>query len=218
MDPVLTVIDEALARSGLTDAAASKLAVGNYSLLKNMRAARGEDKRYSFQALQELARVLGLECYFGPKREFSGFAEGSETADLGKVEAIRGGYLPIPWHDQARGTGSSPVAFMQSWIATQGLIPDFLRAVVPTIVNLSFTAAKNTVAVLDTKAPHKGGAGIWCYREGPSVGICRAAFRPDMTILLPGDDDGEVRIVEKSASSSFAILGKVVWLGLLVRP
>lgn len=218
MDPVLKVIDEALARSGMTDAAASKLAVGNYSLLKNMRAARGEDKRYSFQALQELARVLGLECYFGPKRPMAGFSEGSDADDLGKIEAIRGGYLPIPWHDQAREAGSSPVAFMQSWIAAQALIPDFLRAAVPSIVNLSFRVAKNTVAVMDTSASRKGSSGIWCYRDGATVGICRAAFRKDMTILLPGDDDGEVRVIETPAPATFSILGKVVWLGLLVKP
>lgn len=68
MDPILDVIDEALREKGLTDAAASRLAVGHPSLIKNMRLPRSGEKRYNLPALQKLAGVLGLEFYFGPPR------------------------------------------------------------------------------------------------------------------------------------------------------
>jgi hypothetical protein len=218
MDPILTTIDQALARSGLTDAAASKLAVGNPSLIKNMRLARGEEKRYSFQSLQELARVLGLDCYFGPKRELAGFSEGDAKSDLGRVEAIRGGYLPIPWHDAAKRKGSSPVAFLQSWLASESLIPDVLKAIVPTSIQLSLADSKNTVAVIDTSSPRKGSSGLWCYLDGASIGICRAAFSADVTVLFPPEDDGDIKIIAKPGPPAFQMLGKVVWLGLLTNP
>ncbi|MDF2232205.1 S24 family peptidase [Albimonas sp. CAU 1670] len=68
MDPILDVIDDALREKGLTDAAASRLAVGHPSLIKNMRLPRSGEKRYNLPALQKLAAVLGLEFYFGPPR------------------------------------------------------------------------------------------------------------------------------------------------------
>lgn len=68
MDKVLTAIFDALEKQGLTAAAASKAAVDNASLIKNMSNARGKNPRYSYQALDKLAEVLNLELYFGPKR------------------------------------------------------------------------------------------------------------------------------------------------------
>ena len=69
IDEILARIDEALARKGLSDAAASKLAAGNPALIKNLRLSRAtkpEDKRTNFHALRRIAEVLDLECYFGP--------------------------------------------------------------------------------------------------------------------------------------------------------
>lgn len=60
---VLKIIDDALKRKGLSDAAASNLAVGNPSLIKNMRNGRG---RFSWDALESLGRVLDLHLYYGP--------------------------------------------------------------------------------------------------------------------------------------------------------
>jgi hypothetical protein len=104
---------------------------------------------------------------------------------------------------------------MQPWIVAQALTPDFLRAVMPTIVNLSFSPAKNTVAVVDTSAPKKRGTDVWCYKDGSKIGVCRAAFRKDLAVLLPGDDEGEVGIVDLPASTGFSFLGRVVWLGIM---
>ena len=62
----MATIDAALDRADMSDAAASKQAVGHLSLIKNMRNGSG---RYSFDALQAIAKVLDLECYFGPPRD-----------------------------------------------------------------------------------------------------------------------------------------------------
>ena len=57
MDPILEIIDAALRRKGLSDSAASKLAVGHSSLIKNMRIPRDGEKRYNLPALQKLSEV-----------------------------------------------------------------------------------------------------------------------------------------------------------------
>lgn len=218
MDPVISAIDEALKRTGLTDASASKLAVGNYSLIKNMRADRGAEKRYSFQSLQELARVLGLECYFGPKRELKGFSEKGSDGDLGRPEALRAGYLPIPWHEATARRGSAPVAFQAAWLASEGIAPDFLKAVIPDELQLSVALAKNTVAVLDTSAAQKGASGLWCYKDGSAITVGRMAFAENVMVLFSdADSDGPVRIIERPAPRTFTILGKAIWLGVLPK-
>lgn len=68
MKQVLDAIDRALERRGLSDAAASRLAVGNPSLIKNLRNPRAAERRHPFENLQLLADVLGLELYFGEPR------------------------------------------------------------------------------------------------------------------------------------------------------
>lgn len=68
MNEILKAIQDALDSKGVTAAAASRAAAGNPSLIKNMMNARGENPRYSYQALEKLADVLDLEIYFGPKR------------------------------------------------------------------------------------------------------------------------------------------------------
>lgn len=215
MDPVLSAIDDALARTGLSDAAASKMAVGNPSLIKNMRSARGEDKRYSFQSLTELARVLGLDCYFGPKRVFSGFAEQADDSDLLNSSAARSGHLPIPWHPAMQKKGTSPVAFLHSWLASEGLAPDHLQAIAPKKSLLSFTDSKNTVAVIQTNAAQKGAGGVWCFQEDNTIGIARTVFLDGKPILLPRTESEEARTLSQSNEHGARLLGKVVWLGLL---
>lgn len=122
MDPVLRYIDEALRRKGLSDAAASKLAVGNYALIKNMRSARSEDKRYNFHALQRLAEVLDLECYFGPRRE---------TGPIVQVSLHGDEYAHIPLHDALLAAGEGhqnhaetivdQLAFRRDWLKKIGV-------------------------------------------------------------------------------------------------
>lgn len=123
MDPILSVIDEALARKGLSDAAASKLAVGHPSLIKNLRMPRDGEKRYNLPSLRKLAEVLDLEFYFGPRR------------DSGLVEVIDkdAEYAHIPVHDVflAAGAGATndaeeivdALAFRRDWLRRIGLDP-----------------------------------------------------------------------------------------------
>jgi phage repressor protein C with HTH and peptisase S24 domain len=55
-----------LKETGLSAAAASSRAVGNHYLIRNMQRRGGAP---SFEALQSLCKVLGLEFYIGPPRD-----------------------------------------------------------------------------------------------------------------------------------------------------
>ena len=166
---------------------------------------------------REICDALGLDFHIGRKKSGPGFAEPEGGSDLGKKEALRAGFLPIPWHPEVKIRGSAPVAFSQSWLAAEGLISDFLQAVTPDFSRLSYAIAKNTVAVIDTNSPRKGFSGIWCYLDGTAIGLGRAAFNADFTVLLPAEESGEIRIVERPLPSTFKMLGRVVWLGTTVN-
>lgn len=134
MDQILEEIDKALARKGLSDAAASRLAVGHPSLIKNFRMERKGEKRYNLSSLAKLADVLDLELYFGPKRPreaLNGFAEAAvsriEPAIDGSGEALRQGFLPIPYSlEDPNNRGVAPIALARSWLADHGLDPEHL--------------------------------------------------------------------------------------------
>ena len=66
---ILKHIDEALERKGLSDAAASQMAVGHQALVKKLRLPAKGEKRYNYASLEKLAKVLDLEIYFGPPRD-----------------------------------------------------------------------------------------------------------------------------------------------------
>lgn len=124
MDPILDPIDAALKRKGLSDAAASKLAVGHPSLLKNMRLPRDGDKRYNLPALQKLADILDLEFYFGPRRETGPveqlLLEGTDFAPVHRLDAC---LSAGPGAENAESTVIETMAFRRDWLAKMGVSP-----------------------------------------------------------------------------------------------
>lgn len=168
----------------------------------------------SVSSTLSVAEALGFEVFAQPKRFSGGLSEPAAESDLTDSNAMRAGFLPLPWHEELGFTGSAPVAFSASWLASEGLAPEVLKAVVPTSANISLAEPKNIVAVLDTSAAQKGSMGQWCYREGTDIGICRAAFDNDVMVLFSGTEDGHLRILPRPAPPGFKILGRVVWLGL----
>lgn len=122
MKPILDVIDDALKKKGLSDAAASQLAVGHPALLKKMRAPAKGEKRYNYQAIQKLARVLDLELYFGPRRSTKPAmvteVDGSQFAAIARYDAsaAAGGGI-INFEEPP----ADHLAFSQAWLEGQGI-------------------------------------------------------------------------------------------------
>lgn len=209
MDTILEVIDAALKRKGLTDSAASKLAVGHPSLLKNLRMPREGEKRYNLPSLMRLAEVLDLEFYFGPKRPAESLR--SIIANHGPDDDAPSGFLTIPWAEIR--PGSAPVAFSRTWLESHGLVPDYLLAAMPDTVDVEGPAVQDTLALLDTRAILRRGHGIWCFRSGGKVRVANVTFAGSVTVIHSVDSAHEPQIIEGPPGGALTLLGKVVWLG-----
>ncbi|GAB4270891.1 MAG: hypothetical protein Kow0013_23370 [Pararhodobacter sp.] len=140
MDAILDEIDKALKRKGLSPAAASKLAAGHFSLIKNMKASKAGGKRYSVETLEKLADVLDLELYFGPRRDTVVPApepfeiDGRDVAAIPRVasEASAG---PGAVNGEAAVIGA--MAFRLDWLRERGIKPD--KALLVTVTGDSMT-------------------------------------------------------------------------------
>jgi hypothetical protein len=209
MDAILDVIDAALKRKGLTDAAASKLAVGHPSLLKNLRMPRDGEKRYNLPSLMRLAEVLDLEFYFGPKRPTES-TPGIAT-NHGPDDDAPAGFLTIPWA-QIR-PGSAPVAFARAWLDSHNLVPDHLLAALADIVELEGPAMEDTLALLDTRHSQRKGHGIWCFRSAGKTKVANVTFAGSVTVIHPAHSADEPQVIDGPPGGALNILGKVVWLG-----
>ena len=157
----MSIIDAALLRKGLSAAAASRLAVGNPSLIKNMRNKTGNPKRFNAHALQQLADVLDLEFYFGDARTQTsvhlpaGFTE--RTIELlptatARQEAFEMGFLPIPYHSAALPNfrGTAPVALTRQWLTASGLAAETLAFLPVVADDMIPTLTVGALALVDS--------------------------------------------------------------------
>jgi len=226
MDPILDAIDEALKRKGLSDAAASRLAVGHPSLIKNLRLPRGTEKRYNLPALIKLADVLGLEFYYGPPRD---------TAPVEPVILDAEEYAKVPLHEVelAAGTGavmgegenSSELIFKRSWLRRVGVSPANARLARVRGKSMEPTLQDGDVVMLDTgrntvparpRDPEKPlRADLYALREGDQLRIKRVEHSKMGRLILHSDNammfPPEVR--EGYDARELGIIGKVVWWG-----
>lgn len=111
---LLTIIEKELERKGMSAASASKEAVGNFGLIKNMR--EGASPRYS--SLQKLCEVLDLEFYIGPPRVaqiITAPVLGAVSARVGDKVSVLDDYDPnIEYPVQVPSPEAGLVAFQVS--------------------------------------------------------------------------------------------------------
>ena len=229
MDPVLDLIDEALRRKGLSDAAASKLAVGNYALIKNMRSARSEDKRYNFQSLQKLADVLGLECYFGPPRE---------SGPIEHVTLDGADYAHIPLHDAmlAAGAGCAnateqvidQLAFRRDWLKKVGVTASTARLARVQGDSMQPTLWPGDMILIDTtrNEPLIRPKDMKDQRRSPAYAVIdkgEARVKrierpsPDQLMLISDNPDYAPELRQGKDLMDIKIIGKVIWWGHTAR-
>ncbi len=186
-------------------------------------SSEGGSKRYNFENLRRLAEVLGLEVYFGPPRQASGevslgLAEAASGTDLGKAEALRAGYLPIPWHDLARQSRPVPEAFSRDWLGQAGLDPARLACAVATRTRLPDCVPPGALVLLDRNAPRAGPVRTWLWRDGLDLVASRVMWLPDGGSVAYGADDittpPEYRA--RDATAGLTVLGQVVWAGCTI--
>lgn len=230
MDPILATIDKALRERGLTDAAASRLAVGHPSLVKNLRLARDQDKRYNIHALERLAQVLGLELYFGPPREAPPTAPvpAGMGEDWALLPVLAAGLAAAPGCE-GREVGDGPeghLALRRDWLRTLGVAPgnarlariedDSMRPLLNPGDLVLFDAADTAVREHPVEA--RGGPAVYAFRHhgrlmvrhlapsGAAPAFPFVVVALDLRWLPQPVPAGEI------ADGTFAVLGRVRWL------
>lgn len=215
MDPILDAIDEALKRKGLSDSAASKLAVGNFALIKNMRSSRSEEKRYNFQSLEKLAEVLGLECYFGPRRSNGPV----ETVVLGNED-----FAPIPRLDARVSAGPGAengdvrviekLAFRRDWLDRMGVDPT--QAVLVQVSGDSMTPGLHDgdLALIDRRRNKVRNGHVYALTDTDgSTRVKRVDLLPEGLILRSDAPSYQSEFRRSDEANRVNIIGEVVWSG-----
>ncbi len=218
MDVILNEVDKALKKKGLSDAAASKLAVGHPSLIKNFRMPRSGDKRYNVAALEKLADVLDLELYFGPPRE----TPASDTDLVLPSKANPDDFSLINLHDvQASASNGaqnhsenviSSLAFRKDWLARKGLSPDRTSLIHIKGDSMEPTLHDRALVLIDQKKTTPTARRMFAFREGPELFVKRLE-KPDVnTLIISADNpDYPTRVLTRHDMNMIHIIGEVVW-------
>ncbi|HHX89917.1 MAG TPA: helix-turn-helix transcriptional regulator [Paracoccus sp.] len=215
-DP-LEVIEEALKRKGLSPSAASKMAVGNYALIKNMKSSRSDEKRYSYQALERLAEVLDLELYFGPKRELS--PASSTVVNGERFEAVARYDATGAAGDGLLNLDGPPVdhlAFSKRWLEQNGI-----SAGDSVLINVMGDSMEPSIydgdlVMIDRRKKVIRSGRIYAFRDGDTLRLKRFELIPGAAIVLRSDNPKhphEHRIGHEMNAVSEGIIGEVVWSG-----
>lgn len=210
------LVEDGLARKGVSARKASMDVVGHDGLIRDIRAGRVP----SFDRVATLFEYLAIPFEFGPQPGAQpGLAEPGATTDtqrLDRREALRAGYLPFPWHRSSTERGNGPVAFAANWLAEQALDPEHLCFIAPQSV---LCGPAGALALIDQFAPRRGGPALWCYQERGTFVMARLHWQGDGMLIISGDAPGiPPRALVGGGSAHLSPLGRVVWLGAIVEP
>lgn len=223
MHHILATIENALEKKGLSAAAASRLAVGNPSLIKNMRSDGAVNKRFNAEALQKLADVLGLEFYFGEPREETslslpgGFSERTVepfSAALARREALEMGFLPVPYHIAAAPNfrGTAPVALSRQWLLASGFNAESLAFLPALTDDMAPILSVGALALIDASRTRADDDGIWAIGHGGRYTFARVQMpSPEMMILKCDRPNKPVQIFKGGELRTLKVIGRVVW-------
>lgn len=220
MDPILLTIDQALKRKGLSDAAASKLAVGHPSLIKNLRMPRDGEKRYNLPALMKLAEVLDLEFYFGPVRDGVGEVRAAEPNEFA--------HIPLHAALLAAGDGHANhseevveyLAFRRDWLRRLGVAPSnavLARAtgdsMQPCVWDGDIVLIDRSKAEVPVRAPSakRGRSPVYALLDDGHARIKRIERPDDGQVILLSDNPEYPP--EFAKIENLIIIGKVLWWG-----
>lgn len=221
MDPILKTIDEALKKKGLSDAAASRMAVGHPSLIKNLRMPRSGEKRYNLPSLEKLAEVLDLELYFGPPRDLTPPPEvdvdGSRFATVARHDASAsagGGFVNF---DEAP---IDHLAFSKTWLTQNGIQPGASVLINARGQSMEPSIYDGDLVMIDRRKREVRNGRIYVYND-PAYGtrVKRLEVVPGHAIIVRSDNPDQKEFPPEyhtgDAMNAIAqnIIGEVVWSG-----
>jgi phage repressor protein C with HTH and peptisase S24 domain len=213
MDEILAAIEDALEREGLS-AAASSLAVGNPSLIKNLRHRRAEKRDHPIENLQKLAKVLGLELYFGPPREtgpiYDVSLDGADFAAIPRVDArlaAGGGAV----NDQVERTGA--LAFRRDWLRERGVSPDRACLLTVTGDSMAPTLHDGDLVMIDERRTQVRSRRVYALIDTDGAArVKRLDVVPEQLIILTSDNPAHPAETRTGPDMNrLRILGEIVW-------
>lgn len=145
---ILETVRKALAEKGMTAGEASLRAVGSDSLIANMTRERyGSPK---VESLDALAKVLGLELYFGPPRDRRGgtpFLQESRS----EYSTSSNWIAPRIHEETGQGAGVANLSLDRTWLESRGIDADSITAVRVLVGGEVEGLERDDVAILDTR-------------------------------------------------------------------
>lgn len=212
---ILSLIEGRLKELGLTQADLGLRAFGKADNTAIQSLKKGSSP--SYDRVAAMADALGLELYLGKPRGRieHGLKEDGPTSDLDKVEALRAGFLPIPWHHRSKQKGSSPIAFDPAWLDSNGLIPDGLSAIVPDQVNLPYERSSSVIAVMDRARTARVSGAVYCFSRHGKIVLSRLYFDRDFTIIPSEGISKAPTILAPGDEGPIQHIETVVWHGFI---
>jgi phage repressor protein C with HTH and peptisase S24 domain len=216
MEEVLKAIDEALKAKGLSDAAASRLAVGNTSLIKNLRHPRGSQRDHPIENLKKLASVLGLEVYVGPPNR-------SRQERVMQIDSQDYASVPLYGVEASAGPGAEnhgaeivgELAFQRAWLRKMNVRP--ADACLLRVRGDSMTPGlrDGDVALIDRARTRIRNHRVYAFVDlDRQARIKRLQHLDDSTLLIRSDNpDHEWEIRKDGDMNRLTMIGEVVWSG-----
>ena len=222
MDELLAPIFAELERQHISEAAASRAAVGNPSALKNLRVRRGERSRnHPIENLKAITDHLGLEFYIGPPRPQR--PEPEATAD--KRTRVR----PVVRYDVqlSAGPGTAndehqaelgPLAFDQDWLDRHHVSAGDAMVLSVKGDSMAPTLCDGDMVLVDRRRCAPVGRRIYAL-VGPDgeARVKRLEKLPTAVLLHSDNDTYPTELIPAQDANRIRILGEVVWWGHTVR-
>lgn len=217
MERILENITEAIEKRGLTDAFVSREAVGNPSVIKNLKLRRGKTRNHPIENLLAVAEYLGLEVYIGPPRD----PRPHLKVDIGNED-----FIAVPRYDVQASAGpgamteeQSPVgalAFRRDWLQSQSLSPSELFVIEVAGPSMEPDLTSGDLVLVDKTRRMVGIKGREVYAFVDTDGSLRIKRleRLDTGLVLHSDNpDFQTEMRDAADAARIVIVGKVVWSG-----
>jgi len=223
VDQILEEIRKALKKKSLSESAASRLAGGNPSIIKNLRTHRGGSGRaHPIENLQKVAAVLDLEFYVGPPREVQPAPE---------LELDDGSFVTVPRYEaeaaagdgclNVEGAPSDRLAFSRRWLDQNGILASACILINARGDSMEPSIYDGDLVMIDRRRREIRSGRIYVYND-PDDGtrIKRLELVPgNLAIIVRSDNPDQARnpplyiTGDAMNALSASILGEVVWSG-----
>ncbi len=229
MEEIIAAIDRVIeSDKNLSDASASRLAVGHSAFIKNLKKSRPDKQRIgTIEGLYKLAAVLGLEFYFGPPRSFQPSDAKPLFFGLGDIkpasfehapaEVRDKHFLPIPFSTKPlmrAEQGAGPIAFSMSWFDELGFAPDNLRFVRISGEGIHQLIAPGILVMINEADTVPESKAIYAYSRQGVLDVAELlAVKDSKGFILSRRSMSEAPEFLTSAQlkTEIRVLGRVVW-------